>query len=82
MTHWRQRPKPKNARPLEDVLRERNERRAAAMAACVAQLEGTLGPDAVTHDLVAERTGVPVQYVQWKYPSHRTLVALASSAGR
>ena len=79
MTHWRQKPKPKAARPVADILRERNERRTAALAACVNEVSSSQHPDAITHDLVAERTGVPLQYVQWKYPSREHLIALAAT---
>lgn len=31
----------------------------------------------LTHSLVAERVGIPVQYVRWKYPSVEHLLAMA-----
>ncbi|NKX56537.1 hypothetical protein [Arthrobacter mobilis] len=37
------------------------------------------GPDAVTHTLVAERAGLPLQYVRWKYPSREHLIAIADA---
>ncbi|CAH0290826.1 hypothetical protein SRABI83_04201 [Arthrobacter sp. Bi83] len=77
MTHWRQKPKRNDPKVVGEVLRERNERRTAALIACISEMSRRQGPDAVTHALVAERAGVPVQYVQWKYPSRETLIALA-----
>jgi hypothetical protein len=79
MPHWRQKPKPKNRRDAADVLRDREERRTAAFAACVAEFQASLGPGLVTHRMVAERVGVPVQYVHWRYPSIETLLAVANS---
>ncbi|BCT78166.1 hypothetical protein SCMU_40080 [Sinomonas cyclohexanicum] len=77
MTYWRQKTRRKAGRPVEEILRARDERRSAVLAACVAEVKGTLGADAVTHALVAEHAGVPVQFVRWKYPSRGSLVALA-----
>ncbi|MCA4133899.1 hypothetical protein [Arthrobacter sp. M4] len=79
MTHWRQKPKPKAPKPVSDILRERNERRTAALIASIKDVSSTEGPDAVTHTVVADRAGVPVQYVRWMYPSRETLVAMASA---
>lgn len=77
MTHWRQKPKPKTPRPVADILRRRNERTTAALTACITEMSSSHGPDAVTHTVVAERTGLPLQYVRWKYPSRESLMSLA-----
>ena len=82
MTHWRQRPKPKPHRPVADILRERDERRTAILLACVTEMRSSQGADAVTHTLVAERAGVPLQYVRWKYPSRENLIAIADASSR
>ncbi|MBT2515690.1 hypothetical protein [Arthrobacter sp. ISL-30] len=79
MTHWRQKPKPKPSRPVADILRERNERRTKVLIACITEMSNKQGPDAVTHSLIAERTGLPVQYVRWKYPSRENLIAMADA---
>jgi DNA-binding transcriptional regulator YbjK len=78
MPHWRQKCKSKPARPVADILRERNERRTAALIACITEISGTGGPDTVTHALVAERAGVPLQWVEWQYPSREKLLAVAA----
>jgi DNA-binding transcriptional regulator YbjK len=78
MTHWGQKPKSKPARPVADILRERNEKRTAALIACIAAMKGAEGADTITHSLVAERAGIPVQYVEWKYPSRENLLAMAA----
>lgn len=48
------------------------------MIACITEVSSSEGPESVTHGLVAERAGVPVQYVEWKYPSHDHLIAMAN----
>ena len=62
MPYWRQKQKQKPRREPAEVIRERDERRTAALAQCV-----------------AERVGVPVQYVRWKYPSMEQLLAMAEA---
>lgn len=79
MTHWRQKSKAKPPRSAGDILRERNERRKTFLIACITEMRSVHGPDAITHTLVAERAGLPVQYVRWKYPSHENLVSLADA---
>jgi hypothetical protein len=79
MTHWRQKPRPKSPRPVTDILRQRNERTTAVLIACITQMSSSHGPDSVTHTLVAERTGLPLQYVRWKYPSRENLMSLADA---
>lgn len=77
MTHWRQKPKPKPARPFADILQERNERRTAAVIASLADMNATEEPETVTYSLLAERAGVPLQYIRWKYPSREKLLEIA-----
>lgn len=77
--HWRQKPKQQPRRAAAEILRDRDARRTAALAACVAEINSSQGPEVVTHRLVAERIGVPVQYVHWKYPSIGTLLAMAET---
>ncbi|WP_314192186.1 hypothetical protein [uncultured Arthrobacter sp.] len=79
MTHWRQKARPKTAKQAADIIRERNERRTAALIACITEVSSSEGPDGVTHGVVAERAGVPVQYVEWKYPSREHLIAMAAT---
>ena len=78
MAYWRQQPKQKPRRPAAEVLQDREERRTAALAACISEMK-SMGPEWVTHGLVAERVGVPVQFVRWKYPSIQGLLAMAES---
>ena len=79
MAYWRQQPKQKPRRPAAEVLQDREARRTAALAACISELNSSMGPEWVTHGLVAERVGVPVQFVRWKYPSIQGLLAMAES---
>ena len=79
MTHWRQKARRKTPKRAADVLRERNERRIAALIACITEVNSSEGPEGVTHGLVAERAGVPVQYVEWKYPLREDLIAMANT---
>ncbi|WP_223253039.1 helix-turn-helix domain-containing protein [Arthrobacter sp. AFG7.2] len=37
------------------------------------------GKHGLTHTAVAERVGVPVQYVLWKYPSMEQLLEMAKT---
>ena len=76
MTNWRDKPRRKSRKVVGDILRERNERRTAALIACISELSSRQGPDAVTHAVVAERTGLPVQYVRWKYPLREHLLSI------
>ncbi len=80
MTHWRQRSRRKSQRAVTEILQKRNARRARALATCVAEVLASRGPSGVTHDVVAERCGIPVQFVLWKYPSRRHLLALLDDA--
>jgi DNA-binding transcriptional regulator YbjK len=77
MPYWRQKPKQKDRRVAADILRDREARRTAALAACVAEISDREGREGVTHRLVAERVGVPVQYMHWRFPSIETLLAVA-----
>ena len=79
MPHWRQKPRQRSRRVVTDILRDRDARRNAALAACVAEISDREGREVVTHRLVAERVGVPVQYVQWRFPSIETLLAMAGT---
>jgi DNA-binding transcriptional regulator YbjK len=78
MAYWRQQPKQKPRRPAAEVLQDREARRTAALAACISEMK-SMGPEWVTHGLVAERVGVPVQFVRWKYPSIQGLLTMAES---
>ncbi|MDQ1060392.1 DNA-binding transcriptional regulator YbjK [Arthrobacter globiformis] len=77
MSLWREKRKTKPARTVADILRERNERRTAALIACITEISGAGGPETVTHSLVAERAGLPLQWVEWQYPSQEKLLAVA-----
>ncbi|WP_353710555.1 hypothetical protein [Arthrobacter sp. K5] len=79
MTHWRQKARRKTPKRAADIIRERNERRTAALIACITEVSSSEGPDGVTHGVVAERADVPVQYVEWKYPSREHLIAMANT---
>ena len=77
MPYWRQKQKQKPRRERADVIRERDERRTAALAQCVREMADS--EQRLTHTLVAERVGVPVQYVRWKYPSVEQLLEMAET---
>jgi Riboflavin kinase len=50
----------------------RNARRLAAIAQVVRDTE----PHRVSHPLVSERTGIPLGYLRWRFPSVADLIAL------
>lgn len=77
MPYWRQKQKQKPRREPAEVIRERAERRTAALAQCVREMNNS--KQGLTHTLVAERVGVPVQYVRWKYPSMEQLLEMAEA---
>jgi DNA-binding transcriptional regulator YbjK len=79
MTYWRQKARRKNPKMVAEILRERDERRTAALIACITEVSSSEGTDGVTHSVVAERAGIPVQYVEWKYPSREHLIAIANA---
>ena len=81
MTYRRQLPKQKPRRPVAEIIRDRHERTTEALIACVSEMARHYGPGAVTHTVVAERIGVPVRYVEWKYPTLDTLLAMADASG-
>jgi hypothetical protein len=62
-----------------ELLKARDARRTAALTQCVRELSSSGVPQELTHTLVAERVGVPVQYVRWKYPSVEHLLAMAEA---
>jgi hypothetical protein len=68
MTHWRQKPKT-GKRSFAERLSEREARRTSAISAAVSELSRIGDGTVVDHDLVAERTGIPVQHLLWKYPT-------------
>ncbi|WP_461855281.1 hypothetical protein [Arthrobacter sp. C152] len=76
--NWRHKPKRRQRRDPAEIIGERDARRTAALAQCVREMSGD-GPAGVTHSRVAERVGVPVQYVRWKYPSVEHLLAIADA---
>jgi hypothetical protein len=77
MPYWHHKQKQKPRREPAEVIRERDERRTAALAQCVRELNNN--KQGLTHALVAERVGVPVQYVRWKYPSVQQLLEMAEA---
>lgn len=79
--YWRRRQKQKSRRDPAEVVREREARRTAALAKCVKEMSSDIEAQVLTHSLVAERVGIPVQYVRWKYPSIQHLLAMADAAG-
>lgn len=79
MPHWRHKQKQKRRRGPAELLREREARRTAALTQCLREMSSSEGPQKVTHALVAEHVGVPVQYVRWKYPSVEHLLAMAEA---
>jgi len=79
MTYWRQKARRKNPKMVAEILRDRDERRTAALIACITEVSSSEGPGGVTHGVVAERAGIPVEYVEWKYPSREHLIAMANA---
>lgn len=79
MPYWRHKQKQKRRKEPAEMLRERDARRTAALAQCVREMSRGEGPQGVTHNRVADRAGVPVQYVRWKYPSVEHLLAMAGA---
>jgi len=79
MPYWRQKRKQRHRREPSEVLKDREARRTAALAKCIREINSTGDPQGVSHSLVAERVGLPVQYVRWKYPSVEHLLAMAKS---
>ncbi len=82
MTYWRQKPRQKRRKAAAEVIQERDARRTAALVDVVAEVGRSEGQETITHMLVAERVGVPLPYVQWKYPSVENLRAAAEAPGR
>jgi hypothetical protein len=79
MPHWNHKQKQKRRREPAELLKARDARRTAALTQCVRELSSSGVPQELTHTLVAERVGVPVQYMRWKYPSVEHLLAMAEA---
>ncbi|MWV59237.1 riboflavin kinase [Rathayibacter sp. VKM Ac-2754] len=69
------RPGPKRTADLEQIRRDREAHRLAAIARTVVEVD----PAEVTHELVAERSRIPAAYLRWAYPSVEQLLAVAES---
>jgi DNA-binding transcriptional regulator YbjK len=78
--YWRRQQKNKPRRDPAEIVRERDARRTAALAKCIKEINGDTEAHGLTHSFVAERVGIPVQYVRWKYPSIEHLLALADAS--
>ena len=68
-----------------DVERRRAERESLRLAALARSVEELLASGAereATHELVAERSRIPVAYLRWAYPTTQDLLAAASTVPR
>lgn len=77
MTRWQQHAKRRSA-SLSGSLRIRERRRAESISAAVKDLVSKGGPGTVQHAEIARATGVPVGYLEWKYPSEAELLSEAA----
>jgi hypothetical protein len=78
MTHWRQKPRARTEkRSLSKILAVREASRALAISAVVCELNRIGGKGAIVHARIAERTGFPIEFIKWKYPSVESLLYLA-----
>lgn len=82
MAYWRQKPRQKHRKAATEVVQERDARRMAALVAVVAEVGRSEGLEMITHMMVADRAGVPLPYLQWKYPSVENLRAAAEASSR
>jgi len=73
---WRQRPAPRAAKDVNEILDRREAKRSARLAAIVASLP----LDELTHKTVADLADVPVGYLRWRYPSADDLAAVTQSS--
>lgn len=78
MTHWRQKPKTRR-KPFAERLAEREARRTSAIATAVDEFSRTGDGTGVDHGQIAARTGIPVQYLLWKYPTVDSLRRLRAA---
>jgi hypothetical protein len=63
---------------VNEILDRREAKRSARLAAIVA----SLSPDELTHETVAELSGIPVGYLRWRYPGGDDLAAITSASAR
>jgi DNA-binding transcriptional regulator YbjK len=77
MSHWR-RPRPRTAkRSPSQILALREARRTSAISAAIGELHRKGGQIAIDHTMIAEQTGLPVEFIQWRYPSLESLLHVA-----
>jgi len=67
---------------LERRQAERESLRLAALARSVGELRESGAALEATHELVAERSRIPVAYLRWAYPTTQDLLAAASAVPR
>jgi hypothetical protein len=78
MTHWQQKPRARpGKRSASKILALREARRTLAISVALGELSRLDGQDNAVHALVAERTGLPLGFIQWKYPTLESLVRVA-----
>lgn len=75
MARWQQQNRRERSLSVPERLKTRERRRADSISAAVRGIVRAGGPEAVHHAEVARATGVPVGYLEWKYPSEAALLA-------
>jgi hypothetical protein len=78
MTRWRLKQKTRTGKcSPSEILAVREARRTSAISAAIRELSRIGGQGGFIHALVAERTGLPLEFIQWKYPAWKAFYTSA-----
>lgn len=70
----------KSHRSTEEIIAARDQRRTEALARCIRDTIQIYGREGVNHALVSDRLGIPLPFLNWKYPTRESLLAVGLTA--
>lgn len=72
----------KPRRSADEILAVRDQRRTKALAVCISDTVKAHGRGVVSHARIAEELGIPLPFLNWKYPTRESLLALGLTVNR
>ncbi len=69
----------KARRSAEEIFALRDQRRSEALAQCINDVVQIYGQGGISHAMVSERLGIPLPFLNWKYPTRESLLAVGLS---
>jgi hypothetical protein len=76
---WKER-RARPRRSVEEILAVRDKRRTEAFACCIKDAVQIHGRGGVNHAMVAETLGIPLPFLNWRYPTPESLLAVGLNA--